>query len=452
MNPRNLRKERRGVSEIVGFLIITAALFGAVTYVLVANAQKAETRAQGLIDVMRESEMRQGEFLSYVHASGASENTAGSWLSGWGYRVPITVSAGENGMPDNYQVRVVLNTASLISAGKMKSDAGDLRFTKSDGVTLLSYWIENGVNTPQTVIWVKDPSALSANASHTIYAYSANPSATGVSDPKAVFAWWDNFDTNSLANYTVLSGTWSWDSANKYLVCSSTGEIRLTGVVLNNLEVTAQLLQNYWATRVLVRVQDTSNYYGASCDPTGSNPSSRIVKNVSGSETALVTGGAPPSGTWTSWTVRAYGNNLYFKNYLGGTTYAELNVTDSAFTSGYVDLYGSVGDTKKYDNIRVRKYVSPEPTANAGTGLSFEPLKVVLYNYGTQSVRLSRVFVEGNEVQVVSYKDATIGEVYSSIPPGKLVEITFSCAPPSNEFYLTALTEYKGLYSWRVVL
>jgi len=72
MSRRSLPREERGVSEIIGFLIITVALFGTVTYVLVANAQKAETKAQGLIDVMREAEARQGELLSYVHTSGAS--------------------------------------------------------------------------------------------------------------------------------------------------------------------------------------------------------------------------------------------------------------------------------------------------------------------------------------------------------------------------------------------
>lgn len=64
--------EKQGAAEIIGFLIITVALFGTATYVLVANAQKAETRAQGLIDIMRDAEMRQGELLVYVSARGAA--------------------------------------------------------------------------------------------------------------------------------------------------------------------------------------------------------------------------------------------------------------------------------------------------------------------------------------------------------------------------------------------
>jgi hypothetical protein len=60
--------EQRGVAEIVGFLIVTSALFGIVTYVLVVKGQQAGLKAQGLIDVMREAEARQREFISLVYA------------------------------------------------------------------------------------------------------------------------------------------------------------------------------------------------------------------------------------------------------------------------------------------------------------------------------------------------------------------------------------------------
>jgi len=65
----SLFKEQRGVAEIIGFLIVTTALFGAVTYVLAVKGQQAEQQAQGLIDVMREAEMRQGELISYVYTT-----------------------------------------------------------------------------------------------------------------------------------------------------------------------------------------------------------------------------------------------------------------------------------------------------------------------------------------------------------------------------------------------
>jgi hypothetical protein len=68
MRAKNLFGDRRGVAQIIGFLIVTTALFGIVTYVLVAKGQQAEMKAQGLIDVMREAEARQREFISLVYA------------------------------------------------------------------------------------------------------------------------------------------------------------------------------------------------------------------------------------------------------------------------------------------------------------------------------------------------------------------------------------------------
>jgi len=105
------------------------------------------------------------------------------WLTGWGYRRPVVVTSTNS--LSNYQILVQVDTASLISAGKMRQDGGDIRFTDSDGRMLLSYWIESGLNTASTNIWVKVPSILAG--SKTIYMYYGNPSATSQSSSVAVF-------------------------------------------------------------------------------------------------------------------------------------------------------------------------------------------------------------------------------------------------------------------------
>src|SRR5262245_40071301 len=78
-------------------------------------------------------------------------------LSGFSYTRPVSVT-NSGSSQTNYQVMVTLDTASLIAAGKMRSDCGDLRPADSDGTTLLSYWIESGCNSPVTKLWVKVPS------------------------------------------------------------------------------------------------------------------------------------------------------------------------------------------------------------------------------------------------------------------------------------------------------
>jgi hypothetical protein len=113
------------------------------------------------------------------------------WLSGWTYRRPIIINNTKNpNTLSNYSVLVTLDTASLISAGKMRSDCGDIRFTDSDAQTLLSYWIDLGTkcNSANTKIWVKVPS-IPASSTKTIYIYYGNPSATSQSNAGDLDIW-----------------------------------------------------------------------------------------------------------------------------------------------------------------------------------------------------------------------------------------------------------------------
>ncbi|MEW5760063.1 MAG: DUF2341 domain-containing protein [Candidatus Thermoplasmatota archaeon] len=103
------------------------------------------------------------------------------------YRKPITISNTGSALTD-YSVLVTLDTASLISAGKMRSDGGDIRFTDSDETTRLGYWIESGINTASTKIWVKVPS-IPASSTKTIYVYYGNPPAVSESNANNVFDW-----------------------------------------------------------------------------------------------------------------------------------------------------------------------------------------------------------------------------------------------------------------------
>jgi hypothetical protein len=94
------------------------------------------------------------------------------WLTGWSFRRPVIVNNANNpNLLTDYQVLVVVDTASLILQRKLRADCSDIRFTDSDGTTLLPYWIEGPVNASNTKIWVKVP-FIPANGTKTIYCYS----------------------------------------------------------------------------------------------------------------------------------------------------------------------------------------------------------------------------------------------------------------------------------------
>ncbi|MEM5828619.1 MAG: DUF2341 domain-containing protein, partial [Candidatus Aenigmatarchaeota archaeon] len=118
--------------------------------------------------------------------------TGTNLLSNWQYKRSILINntANSNTLTD-YQVLIILNTTELISANKMRDDCGDIRFTDSDGTTLLNYWIEpNTCNTNKTRIWVKVPS-IPANDQKTIYMYYGNSLATSLSNGTATFIAFD---------------------------------------------------------------------------------------------------------------------------------------------------------------------------------------------------------------------------------------------------------------------
>lgn len=130
-------------------------------------------------------------------------NTGGVY---WNYQIPITYDNTGGGAKTNYDVLVVVDTQTPINAGKMQSDCDDLRFTDTDGTTLVNYWIESGCNTSSTQIWVRIPT-IAASTSETYYMYYGNPAAAA--------------GTQSWAGYAIVpfdldSAPAGWSSATDY--------------------------------------------------------------------------------------------------------------------------------------------------------------------------------------------------------------------------------------------
>ena len=98
----------------------------------------------------------------------------------------------------DYQYQTTVDTASLITAGKMLSDCKDIRIKEgSDGTTDLNYWIEDGTcNTATTRIWIKDPSI--ANGTSKVLITYGNSSLNSLSNGENVFEFFDDFSGGSI--------------------------------------------------------------------------------------------------------------------------------------------------------------------------------------------------------------------------------------------------------------
>ncbi|HID08700.1 TPA: DUF2341 domain-containing protein, partial [Candidatus Micrarchaeota archaeon] len=92
------------------------------------------------------------------------------------YSVPVTVTNPNSQDLTDFQVKITLDTAGLISQGKLRDNCADIRVADSSG-DFLPYWLDaDTCNTPSTEIWVKVP-YIPANGSVTLYIYYGNSGA-----------------------------------------------------------------------------------------------------------------------------------------------------------------------------------------------------------------------------------------------------------------------------------
>jgi len=107
--------------------------------------------------------------------------------AGWLYALPVTVTNTTGSAAYNYQVKLTVNTQTPVTNGEMQASGADIRFGKNcAGTTMFNYWIESGMNTASTVIWVKIDT-LPANGTVPLYMFYGNPIAGSVSSIPSVF-------------------------------------------------------------------------------------------------------------------------------------------------------------------------------------------------------------------------------------------------------------------------
>ncbi len=114
---------------------------------------------------------------------------AANWLpGGWTARHPIEVTTTSAFPLVYYQVKIVLPFSTGLPT------YADVRFTDSDGVTLLRHWLEES-GAGSATFWVKVP-YLAADTPRTIWVYYGNASAKTASDAAGTFDFFDDFGSS----------------------------------------------------------------------------------------------------------------------------------------------------------------------------------------------------------------------------------------------------------------
>ncbi len=126
-------------------------------------------------------------------------------LPGWGFSKKLSVMGTTAGTQTNYPLKLTVRKSSgtdvpgtVYLGSNVRDDFGDIRFTGSDGVTLLDYWIESYESGNSAEVWVEVDSIPANPGSADVYLYYGNSLAESRSDGEGTFTVFDDFLGNSL--------------------------------------------------------------------------------------------------------------------------------------------------------------------------------------------------------------------------------------------------------------
>lgn len=118
-------------------------------------------------------------------------STPVAWYNtSWPLRKAVTIdNTGNANTLTNYQVQI-----SVTYDSDMQADFDDIRFTDSDGATLIDHWLETKTDSTSATFWVEIPS-ISASSNKTIYMYYGNSTASSISSGDNTFLFFDDFSS-----------------------------------------------------------------------------------------------------------------------------------------------------------------------------------------------------------------------------------------------------------------
>jgi sugar lactone lactonase YvrE len=298
----------------------------------------------------------------------ASVVGAGTCYPGWSYRKPIVITNNNATSLTDFQVKININTASLIASGKMLATGADIRFNDS-ACAALPYTIDDSINTSNTSIWVK-VNSLAANSNKTIYLYYGNATAIAGSSPDSTFMLYDDFNGttlntskwNSFGDPISVSG----GTINFVTIGSSSSTIRSTRALpkpyLSEIKVTAssgswpslgQLNQGTF-TGVGMFQQTGGNTHINSFNAFGSSYSSFFSSDIFGGNVGI-------------WSMLWVAQNNFTANWLTNSitkTTSQVGDIPSDSLHTAMGLLNSGAGTMTIDWFRARKFAAITPTAN----------------------------------------------------------------------------------------
>lgn len=305
------------------------------------------------------------------------------------YRTPIVIKNTGVALT-NHAVKLTINTSTLVSAGKMLASGNDIRFTDTL-CNQLNYWIESGMNTAATVIWVKIPS-LTAAANRTINMYYSNPSAGAVSNGSGVFEFFDDFSgsTINLSKWNVYGSSASLSGSGILNLNGSDVELVTIGAFATP-NITESNMTSVGSQYNCIGQLPSGSFVNGFC-ATNSGGTGRLAWTQAACASwawagSYNTGANFPTGTWSlSWLATNNGSVTTPAGTI--TTSSTTSMPSTTRSSIGITCYGGAG-TLSSDWFRVRKYAAVEPTLTVGAEVVNYVLRVNNMSTGINATNYS---------------------------------------------------------------
>jgi len=327
------------------------------------------------------------------------------WNLSYGYRQQLTVTNNNSSiLSAGYSVCVSLDHSSLFEAGKSLASGNDVRIVYWNGSTDVeldrineSSWNSSGT---ETRIWFRTQAdiAESGNDNNYFVYYGKITAGSPPADRKKIYEFFDDFSDYEIRQYDtsapdttdvmkngdeqvwkIQSGIWNIE--NDTQADGTTGKV-LSHDSFSGLYTYAYVL-NRSCDNVLVEVKmrtrngEYGGYWpfgarlntstGASYTAWGYSDYTKMLKFSSWISPSTLIAGSPRGGMVNNWhtfkfTLDGKKLNLYFD----GASYG-CYVEDTALTSGTIFAMGFGNRKMHFDDFKVRKYTTNEPSVLAGS-------------------------------------------------------------------------------------
>lgn len=307
---------------------------------------------------------------------GTEETICPCWLTGWNRRKYKTISGSTGGSQTNYQIKLTVykstgtdTTDTLYCNNHVRDDFADLRFTISDGSSIIDYWIEEYISGYSATVWIKINSIPAGPGTSTIYVYYNNPTATSLSNGYNTFIFFDDFETGDKG--------WSNPASNpistlQYYSPTHSRRIQSATVSKTSIPFPSSFIMN-----VRVRPEYTGpNLYPISLTKTGAQRFYTLWGYPNTNDISYES----PSNIYNvlqTYSINTWYNFEYVYDSIGHSTFPHRVYIDGILRANWFSFYNGNDIPNEYsiqtptnkagyiDDLRVRKFVDPEPTFSA---------------------------------------------------------------------------------------